>query len=92
MLVISIVDNGIGRKGSKGKKNSTTHKSMAMDITSQRIESLNKKHKTSGSLLVDDYNEEFETGTKVLISLPYAIEFNKKIDPYEKSTNNRRRK
>jgi len=92
MLVISIVDNGIGRKESEGKNNNTDHKSMAMDITSQRIESLNKKHKTSGSLIVDNYNEEFETGTKVLISLPYAIEFNKTRAPHEKSTNNRRRK
>jgi tetratricopeptide (TPR) repeat protein len=76
MLVISIIDNGIGRKGSKANKKSSAHKSMAMDITSQRIENLNKKYKTGGSLLVNDYNEELETGTKVLISLPYAIETN----------------
>ncbi len=76
MLIISIVDNGIGRKGSKANKKSSAHKSMAMDITSQRIDSLNKKYKTDGSLLVEDYNKELETGTKVLISLPYAVESN----------------
>ena len=76
MLVISIIDNGIGRKGSRANKKSSAHKSMAMDITSQRIENLNKKYKTGGTLLVDDYNKELETGTKVLISLPYAIETN----------------
>ena len=74
MLLISIVDNGIGRKGSKMNQKSSAHKSMAMDITSQRIDNLNKKYKTDGSLLVEDYNEELETGTKVLISLPYAVE------------------
>ena len=76
MLQISIIDNGIGRKGSKANKKSSAHKSMAMDITSQRIENLNKKYKTEGSLLVEDYDKELETGTKVLISLPYAVESN----------------
>ena len=74
MLLISIVDNGIGRKGSKANKKSSAHKSMAMDITSQRIDNLNKKYKTEGTLLVEDYDKELETGTKVLISLPYAVE------------------
>ena len=77
MLVISIDDNGIGRKGSKEKEKSSAHKSMAMEITRKRIKNLNKKYKTSGSLLVNDYNKELETGTKILISLPYAIAHNK---------------
>jgi len=76
MLIISIIDNGIGRKGSRANKKSSAHKSMAMDITSQRIDNLNKKNKTEGSLLVEDYNKELETGTKVLISLPYAVDTN----------------
>jgi len=77
MLIISIIDNGIGRKESKEKEKSSAHKSMAMDITRKRIKNLNKKHKTNGSLLVNDYNEELETGTKILISLPYAIAHSK---------------
>ena len=77
MLIISIIDNGIGRKGSKEKEKSSAHTSMAMDITRKRIKNLNKKHKTNGSLLVNDYNEELEIGTKILISLPYAIAHNK---------------
>ena len=76
MLLISIIDNGVGRKGAKANKKSSAHKSMAMDITSQRIENLNKKYKTSGTLLVEDYNKELETGTKVLISLPYTVDTN----------------
>ena len=77
MLHISIEDNGIGRKGASANKKSSAHKSMAMQITRERIENLNKKYKTDGSLLVEDYNEELETGTKVLISLPYTTDANR---------------
>ena len=73
MLVISIVDNGVGRKGSKNNSKSSEHKSMTIDITSQRIEHLNKKHNTDGSLVVEDYNKELQNGTNVLISLPYTV-------------------
>lgn len=76
MLMISIIDNGVGRKNSKTNKKSSAHKSMAMDITSQRIDNLNKKYRTEGTLVVEDYNKELETGTKVLISLPYTVETN----------------
>lgn len=76
MLHISIIDNGIGRKGSKMNKKSSAHKSMAMDITSERIENLNKKYKTEGSLVVEDLDKELQTGTKVLISLPYSVDEN----------------
>lgn len=76
MLLITIIDNGVGRKGSKINKKSSAHKSMAMDITSQRIDNLNKKYKSGGTLVVEDYNKELETGTKVLISLPYTVESN----------------
>ena len=76
MLVITIIDNGIGRKGSKVKKKSSAHKSMAMDITSERIKNLNKKYKSEGSMVVEDYDKVLETGTKVVISLPYTIDRN----------------
>ena len=76
MLMISIIDNGIGRKGSKNNKKSSAHKSMAMDITGQRINNLNKKYKTGGTLLVEDHNKALETGTKVLILLPYTVDTN----------------
>jgi tetratricopeptide (TPR) repeat protein/two-component sensor histidine kinase len=74
MLLITIEDNGIGRKASKEKKKSSAHKSMAMEITAERIDNLNKKYKTDGFMLVEDYNKELETGTKVLISLPYTTD------------------
>ena len=76
MLQIMIEDNGIGRKHSKERKKSSAHKSMAMDITRERIDNLNKKYRTEGSMLIEDYNKELETGTKVLISLPYTVDSN----------------
>jgi sensor histidine kinase YesM len=74
LLQIMIEDNGIGRKGSEMNKKSKAHKSMAMNITRERIDNLNKKYRTEGFLLVEDYNKELKTGTKVLISLPYKEE------------------
>jgi tetratricopeptide (TPR) repeat protein len=74
MLSVHITDNGIGRKGSMINKKSKAHKSMAMQITSERIDNLNKKYKTSGSLDIQDFNKTLETGTKVLILLPLREE------------------
>ena len=71
MMEISIIDNGIGRKGAGMNKKSKAHKSMAMNITKERIENLNKKYKTEGQLIVEDKDNRLKTGTKVLISLPY---------------------
>ena len=71
LLRIEITDNGVGRKASEKRKKSTEHKSMAMDITKARIDNLNQKYRTDGSLLVEDFDKNLETGTKVLISLPY---------------------
>lgn len=74
MLEILIEDNGIGRKGSEQNKKSKAHKSMAMNITRERIDNLNKKYRTEGTLSVKDYNESLQIGTKVLILLPYKTE------------------
>ena len=49
-------------------------KSMAMKITKERIDNLNKKYKTEGRMEIEDYNKSLQTGTKVLISLPYRTE------------------
>jgi len=74
MLSINIIDNGVGRKGSEKNKKSKAHKSMAMKITKERIDNLNKKYKTEGLMEIEDYNKSLQTGTKVLISLPYRTE------------------
>lgn len=76
MLLILIEDNGVGRKASSEKKKSSAHKSMAMSITKDRIDNLNKKYRTEGFMEIEDYNKSLETGTKVLISLPYRVDSN----------------
>lgn len=73
MLFITVEDNGIGRKGAEMNKKSKEHKSMAMKITKERIDNLNKKYRAEGFLEIEDYNLEEETGTKVLISIPYRV-------------------
>ena len=65
MLTITIEDNGIGRKASRINKKSSAHKSMAMSITRERINNLNKKYRTEGYMRVEDYDNEAQTGTKV---------------------------
>lgn len=74
MLEIRIEDNGIGRKSAEKNKKSKDHTSMALNITRERIANLNSKYKTNGYLLVEDYDKILETGTKVLISLPYQVD------------------
>jgi tetratricopeptide (TPR) repeat protein len=74
MLEIRIEDNGIGRKSAEKNKKSKDHTSMALNITRERIANLNSKYKTNGYLLVEDYDKNLETGTKVLISLPYQVD------------------
>lgn len=43
---------------------------MAIDITRERIEILNKKYKFNGSLTFKDLDDEKEQGTLVVIVLP----------------------
>ena len=69
-LQITISDNGVGRKKSAQTKKIRTHKSMAIDITRERIEILNKKYKFSGSLTFKDLDGQNEQGTLVVIVLP----------------------
>ena len=44
-----------------------------MKITKERIDNLNKKYRAEGFLLVEDYNKVEQSGTKVLISIPYRM-------------------
>ncbi len=74
MLNITIEDNGVGRKASRQNNKSSAHKSMAMEITRERINNLNSKYRTEGFLNVEDYNIEEQSGTRILIALPYNVE------------------
>lgn len=73
-LEIVISDNGVGRAEAEKNKKGKNHKSMATQITKDRIENLNQKYKTSGYLKLTDADEETKRGTKVLIALPYKTE------------------
>ena len=73
-LLLKIEDNGVGRKKSQKTKKIRTHKSMAIDITRERIEIINKKYKFNGSLVFDDLNKEDQTGTVVKLVLPLRYE------------------
>ena len=51
-----------------------THKSMAIDITQERIKILNKKYKFSGSLAFRDLDVQKGIGTLVTIVLPLKFD------------------
>ncbi len=88
LLVINISDNGVGRtKAGKIKKNKS-HKSMAISITRERIEILNKKYKGKGNLSIEDFDLAKKTGTQVTICLPIIYELTT-FNHEEKSSNNR---
>jgi hypothetical protein len=74
MLSIEVRDNGVGRKKSGQTKKMKNHKSMAIDITTDRILILNRKYKKEGKILIDDFNKEDQTGTIVEILLPMHVE------------------
>ncbi|MEN9742289.1 MAG: hypothetical protein RLZZ65_94 [Bacteroidota bacterium] len=69
-LYLRIEDNGVGRTKSQKTKKIRTHKSMAIDITRERIEIINKKYKFNGSLQFEDLNKTNQTGTVVKLVLP----------------------
>jgi hypothetical protein len=73
-LIIEIQDNGVGRKKSADTKKMKTHKSMAIDITRERIAILNKKYKFNGSLTMTDLDATAQTGTVVTLVLPLKYE------------------
>lgn len=74
MIQLEITDNGVGRKGAKKSKKISTHKSMAINITRERLEIINFKYKKQGSISIEDFNKEKQTGTQVTILLPLYID------------------
>ena len=76
-LVCEIIDNGIGReKSAKLKqKQGKTHKSVGMQLTRERLASLNSETEPKMSFNIADVLDEQNkvTGTKVIIQIPYAI-------------------
>lgn len=71
MLVITITDNGIGIEKAQEFKTNSAHKSMAMQITRDRISNMNKRYKSDGELIMEHFDKKNKTGTKITLSLPY---------------------
>jgi len=75
MLFVEVSDNGVGITESTKKKNPLSeHKSMAMDITNQRVSILNKKYKSKARIAISNLTEEKHSGTRVEIFLPLLTE------------------
>jgi len=74
MLFVKIEDNGIGRKESEKKKMTKNHKSMALNITKERVNILNKKYKSKATVEIGDLKEEKYSGTLVELYLPLLNE------------------
>ncbi|QTD38241.1 histidine kinase [Polaribacter batillariae] len=71
-LECTITDNGIGFYQSKKTNNNTSHKSVALKITKERIENLSKK----GSFTIEEIKEENHIlGTKVWFKIPLKTDY-----------------
>jgi LytS/YehU family sensor histidine kinase len=72
-LICTIIDNGAGRAAARAFKSSQhiEYQSRGMQLTSQRIDLLNKNTKQSISLKVEDLADNgIPCGTKVTVQLP----------------------
>ncbi|HEY1022513.1 MAG TPA: histidine kinase, partial [Flavisolibacter sp.] len=73
-LIITITDNGIGRKKATALKNRSAieHNSMGMEITTKRIAKLQTTHATAPPVHINDLVEPDGTpaGTEVTIKMP----------------------
>ncbi len=71
-LSCSIVDNGQGIFESQKNKKTTSHQSVALDVTKERIESLSG----NGTLHISEIKEnETIKGTKISFKIPLELEF-----------------
>jgi tetratricopeptide (TPR) repeat protein len=73
LLCVRIRDNGVGIGGSeKEQQEFKSHKSMALKITHERIELLNRSRKKKLLFLISDISDsnKVETGTEVKFSIP----------------------
>jgi tetratricopeptide (TPR) repeat protein len=78
LFIFTIEDNGIGRQAAVEKKKTETsenHRSMAIQLTQDRISLLNEKYKGNGFLRIEDLDVERHTGTKVTIAIPFITNY-----------------
>ena len=73
-MMISIIDNGIGRKKSESLKSKTItrQKSFGLNITKERLEQLNRTLDIHANLEIIDLYDDYDRaeGTKVVLELP----------------------
>lgn len=71
IILCSVTDNGIGRKKAAELKelHGSTHKSVGMRITNERLEFLNKENRANISVKIIDL--ENDSGTKVELHIPF---------------------
>ena len=73
-LVISILDNGIGRDNAEAlkSKTATRHKSFGMKITSERMDIIKQLYKIETKITIEDLKNADGTaaGTKVTLEIP----------------------
>ncbi|MCD4682404.1 MAG: histidine kinase [Bacteroidales bacterium] len=74
-IVLEVKDDGVGRVRAQEILNeqNKNHRSMATDITRERLTVLNKKLKQKISLIISDLKDDKDEpiGTKVVINIPY---------------------
>lgn len=70
-IKITITDNGIGRKKSKFLKTENQQKqnSKGMGNIKKRVTILNEMYKDKVAVFIDDFQDEEDTGTKVVVTL-----------------------
>lgn len=75
-ILITIEDNGVGRKQAAAYKVDNLHRPVAVNINQQRINVLNQMYKDSFSIAITDKYDEFgkADGTIVSILLPLSYE------------------
>jgi len=74
MLFVKIQDNGIGRRESQKSSKKKDHKSMALNITKERVNILNKKYKSKATVMISDLTDDKYSGTVVELYLPLLNE------------------
>lgn len=73
-ILCTIEDNGVGREKAKELEKKKQHQSLAIDITKERLDILNKRYKQKFMLDITDLKNEtgIPCGTKIEIRVPYT--------------------
>jgi tetratricopeptide (TPR) repeat protein/anti-sigma regulatory factor (Ser/Thr protein kinase) len=72
-ICCEVEDNGVGIEQSSISAKANDHKSLAMEITSERLALISKKSKLKASFTIEDLSNVGKTGTLVKIKIPLKI-------------------